>query len=282
MKINSELLLLLAVVAQMLITGTAGEGGSHSNEDVLTRLQTDSAGEGEGSAADWQLNRLKKAQAIYEGEQQQEQLQQYREVAVRERHAEQQRAEGNSLETKQLFHAITTASDVDLGALQAMLRGGISVRDRVNRNGESPLHAACVRGQAAVVTLLLTAGADPNARANRAVSAQDMTPLSWCVHAGHFDATEALLDSPKTEVNMHFVVRQRGGGEGNNPPVTAMDLAMSRRDEDMIALLQEYKAKSYQALQSQSQAMHEATAAADSVLDDEEEAAFQRFLNMEA
>lgn len=108
-----------------------------------------------------------------------------------------------------------------------------------------------------------------------------MTPLSWCVHGGHFDATEAILDNAKTDVNMHFLVRQRqrgGAGRDQNSGtlMTAMDLAISRNDEDMVALLTEYKAKSYGALQ----AKQSLDTAPDHVIDDEE--AFQRFLNLEA
>ena len=276
MKLNVQnvLFALAMVVLVVIVSGQDREG---VNEEMLARLQANGEDEGEGGETDWQISRLKKAQAAYDGEQQHERMLQQREAAVRERYAKQQQAEESSLETRQLFQAIMSASDGDLVVLQEMLRGAGSLAGRVNRNGESPLHVACMRGQAGVVRLLLQAGADPNARTNpNAISDHDMTPLSWCVQAGHFDAAEVLLDSPKTDANMHFVVRQRQRDRGNSDSsaptfLTAMDLAVSRGDEDMIALLDEYRAKPYEAQSKQREA--------EAIIADE--AAFQRFLNME-
>lgn len=124
-----------------------------------------------------------------------------------------------------------------------------------------------------VVSLLLEAGADPNARANPLHSAQDMPPLAWCVLANHFEATEALLESSRLDVNLPFLSRQLG-----EEAVTAMDLARSRGDQDMLALLAEYRAEGAGAA-SGGQAAAGAGAGGQAALD---ELAFQRFLNLES
>lgn len=165
MKLGAEVLLFVAAVGQVLVLAK-GQQGSGSHEEILAQLEANSQGEskGEGSEEDWHISRLQKAQARYEVEQQYEKLLQTREEAIRERHAQQQQLEGNTLQTRELFQAIMTASDGDLGGLSEMLRGWGSLQHSVNRNGETPLHVACMRGQAEVVRLLLQAGADPNAR----------------------------------------------------------------------------------------------------------------------
>jgi len=252
------------------VSGQNGDNGL-SNEEMLARLQQiGSDGEDtEGSAEEWEIRRLQNAHSVHEVEKHYEKLRLEREEQARQQALKQQQIQGNSLETKQFFQALMKATDDDYADLESMLRNGIDA-NRVNRNGETPLHAACIRGQVSVVQLLLTAGADPNARANQAISAEDMTPLAWCVHAGHFDATEAVLDNRKTDVNLQFVVKQLGPA-----PLTAMDLAKRRGDEDILALLQEHKAKTSAELSHKDKA-----AAGLDFIDDE--VAFQRFLNLEA
>lgn len=262
----------LAVAAQVMLF-SAGQGGNEglNNEEMLARLQQvgGDLDDEEVSAEEWTLKRLKNAQSARDLEQKYENLRLEREEQARQQAAKQQLEEGNSLETRNLFQALMKATDDDYVELENLLRSGVDA-NRVNRNGDTPLHTACVRGQGVVVQLLLTAGANPNARANQAISSQDMTPLAWCVHAGHFDATEAVLDSAKTDVNMHFVVKQLGP-----QPLTALDLAIRRGDEDLLALLLEHKAKTYEDLNKPA----DNTFVKEDTVDDE--VAFQRFLNLE-
>lgn len=271
MTLGLRVLIWLLVVGQLCDICILGQNSDKglSNEDMLAHLQANS--EGEGSFEDWAIARMHNAESARQVEQQYEKLRLERGEEARQQATQQLDAQGNSLETKQLFHALMTATDDDHLALEGMLRSGGDA-NRVNRNGETLLHAACIRGEARVVQLLLTAGADPNARANRAFSAEDMTPLAWCVHAGHFDATEAILDSAKTDVNLHFVVKRLGAR-----PLTAMDLALRRGDQDVLALLLEHKAQSFEELSRE--VGGEGGEPAHDIIDDE--AAFQRFLNLE-
>ena len=257
--------LALAVTAKEALTSEEVEARLNEGAAALEAEDTD-------TAAEWQVMQMRRAHEAFEAQQLLEKFQLEQEDVRRELEAKRQESEGNSIESKRLFQAVLAATEDNMEDLRNVLQSGVGV-DRVNRNGETALHAACTRGEAAVVELLLKAGADPNARANRALSEEDMTPLSWCVLAGSYDATEVLLDTKKTDVNMHFVVRQF-----DNKRQTALDLAKSRHNEDMVALLLEYKAKSYEELEEREGGTMEQRV--DTVIPDED--AFHRFLNLEA
>lgn len=269
MRVQSRVTVMAVLLLVLFVSVTAQN--DLSSEELMSRLEQAAKGEkaDDETEGEWQAFYLKKAQEAYDAEQREMKLQLQQQEVLMEMERKRQELEGRSKETQQLFQAVIQATDDNHGELRDLLRTGVDV-NRVNRNGETALHVACAKGEAGVVEFLLRAGANPNARANRAQSAEDMTPLGWCVLAGKYDATEAMLDTDKTDVNMFYVVRQMG-----NKRQTALDLARSRRDEDMIALLLEYKAKTYEEIEEKDAKQKE-----DIHVDDEE--ALHRFLNLEA
>lgn len=64
------------------------------------------------------------------------------------------------------------------------------------QDGNSPLHLAAEKGHGAVVSLLLSHGADP------AAEDQDKcTPLHIAARFGRLDAVQQLLDDPRVKVS---------------------------------------------------------------------------------
>jgi ankyrin repeat protein len=84
--------------------------------------------------------------------------------------------------------------------------------------GETPLHLACIGGDAQLVTALLSSGATVDARATGPKSLR-MTPLTWCAYGGHDDAVEVLLTEGKADPNL--VVDDEQGNQ-----LTALDIAL--------------------------------------------------------
>lgn len=217
-------------------------------------------GEEDASLEEWALRRLQQNHRREQEIQQMEKTKRQREEELIARREEER---SMSEEIRNLFQAVMSATEDDMSALDGMLKRGVSANS-ISRSGETTLHAACINGHSSVVELLLKAGANPNARANPLVSNEDMTPLSWCVQAGRFEATESLLENKKTDVNLSFIVKQFG-----QQPLTALDLAIRKGDEDMKALLYEYKAKTFEELQAQKKG-------SDYTVD---EAAFEEFMS---
>lgn len=92
MKLNCGALLLLAIATtywQICAAVEQRDGGGLSNDDMLASL-TAAINDDEGSDTEWEISRLKRVQAVREGEQQRERLRQGREEALRERAALQQ------------------------------------------------------------------------------------------------------------------------------------------------------------------------------------------------
>ena len=87
-----------------------------------------------------------------------------------------------------LFLASTRGDAVGLGA--ALERGGASAANaRAEEGGETPLHLAADAGDAAILSLLLGAGADVDA-----VEAEGgQTPLHYACAQGHWGVATALL-----------------------------------------------------------------------------------------
>ena len=104
-------------------------------------------------------------------------------------------------------------------------------------DGERPLHLACIGGDAAIVSMLVEAGADPNARATGPSSLR-MTALTWCAYAGHHEAIGVLIDAGAA---VNLVVDREDGAL-----LTALDIADSigDRGERSAALLRKAGAKS--------------------------------------
>lgn len=256
----------LVVLVSLFVCGQSEEDGFVTVEE-LVRTQGEEGEKGNWNDDEWETHRLQVEKDTYEIKLQNEKILLEREENLRSIHAQREIEKSNSEQTAIFFQELMKATDDDHSELENLIRSGVDV-NRPNQNGETSLHVACLRGQVNVMNLLLRVGANPNARTRRANSNQDMTPLSWCVLAGQFEAAEALLDNDKTDVNMYFEVQGRS-------LMTSLDLARTRHNEDMVALLLEYKAKSFEELTKNSEVWED-----DNEIPDE--VAFQRFLNLEA
>jgi ankyrin repeat protein len=77
--------------------------------------------------------------------------------------------------------------------VRLLLAHGADAKEAI-RNGSTPLHAAAYTGDPELVSLLLSAGADPNAVQHPQGTA-DTTPLSIAAGRGDVDAVRVLLDA---------------------------------------------------------------------------------------
>ena len=89
----------------------------------------------------------------------------------------------------------------EVETVDLLLRAGAG-RDALNDLGVSPLFLACTNGSAPVVSRLLQAGADPNAKGAR------VPALLECARTGSVDAVKALLDL-KAAVNAREPLRDQ-------------------------------------------------------------------------
>jgi len=97
------------------------------------------------------------------------------------------------------------AQSGNLEIVQLLLTHGAEVNARNEYNGQTPLHIAAGQGNLAVVDLLLTHGADINARVALTVNPSDqmsylLTPLHLAALAGRWEVTELLL-AHRADVN---------------------------------------------------------------------------------
>ena len=108
---------------------------------------------------------------------------------------------------------------------------------------ETPLHLACIRGDAKVVKALLNAGANPDARAT-APTSLDMTPLTWCAYAGYDESIALMLGSG---AKPNLVVRREDGGR-----LTALDIARKIGDRGKLSaqLLEDAGAKTWEEIKA--------------------------------
>lgn len=84
------------------------------------------------------------------------------------------------------LHWMAQANDVR-GA-DILIKCGMAVDMRDASNGETALHYAATDGHHKIATLLLKAGADPNAP-----NQDGDTPLHWACHGGHIETVRRLL-----------------------------------------------------------------------------------------
>lgn len=89
----------------------------------------------------------------------------------------------------------------------ALLRAGAQP-DTANTEGSTPLYAASVHGDAAIVRLLLSAGAAPDAESGHGTEG---TPLCAAAAWGHLDVVRLLLDHG-ADPNL-----REDGGTGHSP-----------------------------------------------------------------
>eukprot|EP01065_Artemidia_motanka_P030323 TRINITY_DN36338_c0_g1_i1.p2 TRINITY_DN36338_c0_g1~~TRINITY_DN36338_c0_g1_i1.p2 ORF type:complete len:158 (+),score=49.31 TRINITY_DN36338_c0_g1_i1:50-523(+) len=91
---------------------------------------------------------------------------------------------------------LNAAADGDVPAVAAALRERPELASARNELGETPLHHAALGGAAAVIPVLIAAGADPNA-ASDGYDGQGLpyhrTPLMWAMPLCDADVTRALI-----------------------------------------------------------------------------------------
>ena len=91
----------------------------------------------------------------------------------------------NEEQVAAFFDAI---SRLDVEAVRTMLRATPVLANVPDTSGQMPLHLAAERDSAELVTLLLSAGANPAAKFGNSAH----TPLSWALTVNSFNAAEAL------------------------------------------------------------------------------------------
>lgn len=94
------------------------------------------------------------------------------------------------------FPLIYAAGEGDSATVAALLGGPDGPRHlrEVSKDGETALHVACIRGDAATVRALIAAGADVDATTPDGETMR-MTPLMWCTYHGHVEAAAMLLEA---------------------------------------------------------------------------------------
>ncbi len=158
-----------------------------------------------------------------------------------------------------LVHAVESGSVVDVALA---LDAGIDVRypkeddsyDAGYRVFPSALHAACKRGDVAIVTLLVERGADLDAitgldeddplrdarRPNEGdICIEGMTPLMNAVASNHFEVVKVLVDkgADKTERAMRCRLCEDGEGTEEIGSFTAHTLALKLRRVEIATFL---------------------------------------------
>ena len=83
---------------------------------------------------------------------------------------------GTAPPTSQEIHEAIRAGD--LGTVESMLARNPELLTARNRDDREPLHEACILGEVSIMELLVSRGADINAR-----SKAENTTLHWAVHA---------------------------------------------------------------------------------------------------
>mmetsp|Transcript_15977 Transcript_15977/g.39253 ORF Transcript_15977/g.39253 Transcript_15977/m.39253 type:complete len:320 (-) Transcript_15977:1125-2084(-) len=94
---------------------------------------------------------------------------------------------------------VFAAGDGDIDEVRRLIAAGHDVMER-SKVGETALHTSGISGNADVVTALLAAGADPNARTNGGQYLK-MTPSHWMVFGKH-EAGMAALVKAGANVNL--------------------------------------------------------------------------------
>ena len=116
-----------------------------------------------------------------------------------------------------LHVAVGKNSPQSLNEVDALVQEGADVHS-LTVDGESALHLACIYGHPNKVQYLLDKGVDPNRRNIKHKSSLFMTPLSWCVYGGHYDAVNILINHSDIAINAVFLLE-------NGSYVTALNIA---------------------------------------------------------
>ena len=145
-------------------------------------------------------------------------------------------AEPSALDHELLTHCAGQKEEFEV--VQAKLAEGASPNSK-SAIGETALHLACIYGHHRTISVLLAAGADPNARAH-GENSLDMTPLSWCAYAGYTEAVETLLAGANGHkgADPNMVVLKEDGTR-----LTPLDIARSigPRGEKSVKILINFK-----------------------------------------
>ncbi len=120
----------------------------------------------------------------------------------------------------------SAAQSGDVQTMRALVEAGANV-NATNDTGVTPLHRAVFNGQTAAAQYLIQAGADIRSKG----SADGYTPLHLAALGSSKDAALVLLEAG-VDVNEH-----------SSSGVTALQIAESRRDKELVQLLRDHGAE---------------------------------------
>ena len=124
----------------------------------------------------------------------------------------------------------------DIEAVKKHIAAGTDVNTR-GENGISPLLIAVIEGHLDVVELLISKGADVNIKDDKG-----MTPLQFAAFTNRRQIVQLLIKK-NADVNLQIGGGQLTGEEKKIEGRTALNMAMSKKNNDIISLLRKHGGK---------------------------------------
>jgi len=132
----------------------------------------------------------------------------------------------------------------DIEAVKKHIAAGTDVNTR-GEGGISPLLIAAIEGHLDVVELLISKGADVNIKDDKG-----MTPLQFSVLVNKRQIVELLINN-NADVNLQIGGGQLTGKEKKIEGRTALNMAMSKKNNEIISLLRKHGGKTAKELKAE-------------------------------